>query len=312
MSSVTSKNLDAAAAWVARMDATSDWTERDEAELQAWLDGDPLRQGALLQCQAAWSSLDSPRVAPAASRPDRRRIWLSATGLMAASIAAVGVYLAQAPDAYQTQVGEIRRVPLADGSVAAVNTASRLEFKVVDGRREAKLQRGEAWFQVAKDPRHPFVVEAGRVRVQAVGTAFSVRRGEAGAEVLVNEGVVEAWAAGAEGHRIRIGAGQRAFVTDDASITKVAASPSSVDRALAWRAGRIDLSNDRLGSAVAEFNRYNRAQIVLADASLAEERFDGVFRIDDPQGFAEAIALSLDLPVDRSDPQTIRIGRAPR
>ncbi|MDZ4371439.1 MAG: FecR domain-containing protein [Phenylobacterium sp.] len=311
MSSATSKNLDDAAAWVARMDAAT-WTERDEAELQAWLDDDPLRQGALLQCQAAWSSLDQ---APAEAAPRRRglhRVWLSASGLVAASLAAVVVYFAQAPDAYQTQVGEIRRVPLADGSVAAVNTASRLEFKVVDGRREANLQRGEAWFQVAKDPRHPFVVEAGRVRVQAVGTAFSVRRGPAGAEVMVNEGVVEAWAAGAEGHRIRIGAGQRAFVTDDAAITKVAASPSSIDRALAWREGKIDLANDRLGAAVAEFNRYNRAQIVLADASLAEERFDGVFRIDDPAGFAEAIALSLGLSVDHGDPKTIRIEQSPR
>lgn len=310
MSSQTSKNLDAAAAWVARMDGPA-WTDRDEAELQAWLDGDPLRQGALLQCQAAWSSLDKPR-AQTAPRPwGVHRRWLAVSGLMAASLAAVGLFLAQAPDAYQTQVGEIRRVPLADGSVAAVNTASRLEFKVVDGRREANLQRGEAWFQVAKDSRHPFVVEAGRVRVQAVGTAFSVRRSAEGAEVLVNEGVVEAWAAGAEGHRIRIGAGQRAFVTDDAAITKVAASPSSIDRALAWRAGRIDLSNDRLGAAVAEFNRYNRAQIVLADPGLAEERFDGVFRIDDPAGFAAAIALSLGQTVDQSDPKTIRIGKAP-
>lgn len=310
MSSKTSRNLDEAAAWVARMDGTA-WTDRDEAELQAWLGGGPLRQGALLQCQAAWSSLDRSRAQATSPRGSVRRTWLAASGLLAASLAAVGVYLAQAPDAYQTQVGEIRRVPLADGSVAAVNTASRLEFKVVDGRREANLQRGEAWFQVAKDPRHPFVVEAGRVRVQAVGTAFSVRRSAEGAEVLVNEGVVEAWAAGAEGHRIRISAGQRAFVTDHAAITKVAASPSSIDRALAWRAGRIDLSNDRLGAAVAEFNRYNRAQIVLADPGLAEERFDGVFRIDDPAGFAAAIALSLGQTVDQSDPKTIRIGQAP-
>jgi len=311
MTSSTSRNLDEAAAWVARMDADG-WTDGDEMELQAWLSGDPRRHGALLQCQAAWSSLDTAETAVAPVRRRLPKAWLAASGLAAASLAAIGLYIAQAPDAYQTQVGEIRRVPLADGSVAAVNTASRLEFKIADGRREAKLQRGEAWFQVAKDPRHPFVVEAGRVRVQAVGTAFSVRRGAAGAEVLVNEGVVEAWAAGAEGHRIRISAGQKAFVAEDAAITKVAAGPSSIDRALAWRAGKIDLSNERLGTAVAEFNRYNKLQIVLGDPGLSEERFDGVFRIDDPSGFAAAIALSLDLPVDRSDPQIIRIGRAPR
>lgn len=303
MTSSTSENLQHAAAWVARMDA-GDWGEHDEAELQVWLAGDPLRAGALLQCQSAWISLDRR---PAKTGRAAGRAWFAAGGLVAACLAAVGVYFLQAPDAYQTQVGEIRRVPLADGSVAAVNTASRLEFKVVDGRREARLQRGEAWFQVAKDTAHPFVVEAGRVRVQAVGTAFSVRRGVNGAEVLVNEGVVEAWAAGAEGHRIKVAAGQKAFVSDDAAITKVAAGPSSIDRALAWRAGKIDLSDESLGAAVAEFNRYNRRQIVLTDPRLADERFDGVFRIDDPAGFSTAIAQALDLSVDTSDPQTIRL-----
>jgi transmembrane sensor len=49
------------------------------------------------------------------------------------------------------------------------------------GLRQVKLDRGEAWFQVAKDPQRPFVVESGPVRVRAVGTAFSVRRREGGA-----------------------------------------------------------------------------------------------------------------------------------
>ena len=57
--------------------------------------------------------------------------------------------------------------------------------------RNVRIDKGEAWFQVAKDKKRPFVVAAGDVRVRAVGTAFSVRRLEEGADVQVTEGVVE-------------------------------------------------------------------------------------------------------------------------
>ncbi|HWU95882.1 MAG TPA: DUF4880 domain-containing protein, partial [Sphingomonas sp.] len=46
-----------AARWVARMDR-AEWSEAEEAELGSWLDADPRRQGALLQAQAAWATLD--------------------------------------------------------------------------------------------------------------------------------------------------------------------------------------------------------------------------------------------------------------
>lgn len=313
---------DEAATWVARMDA-GNWGDVDEAELQAWLDGDARRRGALLQAQAAWMTLDKP-VAEAersgaggdvSAEPvvpfSRRRFFMGAGGAIAASVA-FALAWNLGGTAYETSVGEIRRVPLADGSVAAINTASKIEVALAEKRRSVVLDRGEAWFQVAKDPERPFVVEAGRVRVQAVGTAFSVRRRDNGAEVLVTEGVVEAWADGAEGNRIRLTAGQSAFVADNAAIERAAAVPSSVDRKLAWRSGKIDLLGETLSGAIAEFNRYNQRQIILADPALGSEQFDGVFRTDDPEGFAIAVKSALDVPVDVSGSSEIRIGQSRR
>lgn len=291
---------DEAALWVARMDA-GDWGEHDESDLQAWLDGDERRKGALLRAQAMWIALDEPESVElgAAIRPPlmRRRSILALAGTaMAASLVGSAFWLAGA-ERYNTQVGEIRRVPLADGSVAAINTASRLRVALGAARREVTIDQGEAWFQVAKDAGRPFVVEAGAVRVRAVGTAFSVRRFDSGAEVLVTEGVVETWTVGAETRVVRLAAGQRAFVAEDRGIREEAAAPSSIDRALAWRGGNIDLSGDRLADAIDELNRYNRRRIVLADPALGGERFDGVFRTDDPEGFALAVRGSLNVPV---------------
>jgi transmembrane sensor len=144
--------------------------------------------------------------------------------------------------------------------------------------------------------------------VRAVGTAFAVRRRGAGADIFVTEGVVEVWSASDAGRPIRVTAGGSASIADDTPIEHMAANASSIDRALAWREGKIDLAGVRLADAAAEFNRYNRRRLVIADPAIAEERFDGIFRTDDLEGFAIAIRESLRVAVDLSDPAEIRIG----
>ena len=90
-----------------------------------------------------------------------------------------------------TQVGEVRRLTLDDGSALALNTSSVLQVKFAADERRIVLRQGEASFQVAHDEDRPFVVQAGDVSVRAVGTAFSVRMRQQELEVVVTEGVVE-------------------------------------------------------------------------------------------------------------------------
>src|SRR3546814_8842595 len=73
-------------------------------------------------------------------------------------------FLAMPDQQIQTAIGEIRRVPLSDGSLAAVNTQTTLDVTMKPEVRQVALKDGEAWFQVAKDRARPFVVEIGDVR----------------------------------------------------------------------------------------------------------------------------------------------------
>jgi transmembrane sensor len=301
--------------WLMRIDREGRTPELT-AELEEWLAGDRRRRGAFLQTEATWYLLDrlgQPDEAAndgendnPAIRMTRRRLLMGGAAAIAASFAG-GLFFLSQPERIGTAVGEIRRVPLADGSTAAINTASEIAVAMKEARRIVRLDKGEAYFQVAHDRARPFIVEAGRIRVLAVGTAFSVRRRENGADVLVTEGVVEAWADGAEGNKARIAAGQRAFIADNAAISEARTDSSEVDRALAWRSGRVDLAGESLQHAVDEFNRYNARKIVIADPRLAQERFYGVFRTDDPEGFATAVHTSLNVGVS-STSTGIRIG----
>jgi transmembrane sensor len=307
-----------AARWAARLDRAA--LSADEAtRLEAWLAQEPRARGALLKAEATLSLLDRARAlnavipVPECEPVSERRRFLIAAGAFGAFAVGIGgaaIWL-RGPRRYSTETGEVRRVPLADGSVVAINTESAIVVEIKPDLRQIRLTRGEAWFQVAKDASRPFVVEAGRARVRAVGTAFSVRRREGGADVLVTEGTVEIWSIGEEGQGVLVSAGAKAFIADYEPPKPIAASMNTIDRTLAWRDGQIALEGETLADAVSEFNRYNAKKLVIEDADLAQERLVGQFRTTEPDEFARAVESAMGA-VTSTDGSTIRIGRAPK
>jgi len=284
-----------AARWVVRADQ-GDLSGETQTELEAWLAADSRRRGAFARAEAAWSLMDRARAFGAESTVPARRFHVGRRGLIAGlgAAAAACVAVVVGPRLfsarYGTALGEIRRVPLPDGSMAAINTDTALDVAMSPRLRHVKLDKGEAWFEVAKDARRPFVVESGPVRVRAVGTAFSVRRRDGGCEVLVTEGVVEVWSEQTGEPPRRVSAGERTFASE-------APAALEINRHLAWRDGQIVLDGDGFGEAAAEFNRYNSRKIVIVGQGLADEKLVGWFRTNEPESFARAAAASFGAQV---------------
>ncbi len=318
---------DTALDWVARQSAR-DLDRRESAAFDAWYGADARHQGAYLRARALQHALDqltvqdSQREAPLhresandAAPSRHRRAWL-AGGALAAGMAALSVMSmrAQAPQRsiYTTAKGEFRKVPLADQSVLSINSASQVEVALSRSERRIFLTQGEAWFEVAKDKTKPFVVEAGDVRVRAVGTAFAVRRHEhgAGADVIVTEGVVDVWSDTGSAPTRQLGVGTHAVVAERASSIAVMRDPGAVERLLAWREGKLIFQHRTLADAVADFNRYNVRQLVIADPALRRKTLVGRYRIDQPEEFANDVRLLMNVPVAAGAGQ-IRIGATP-
>jgi transmembrane sensor len=305
---------DQAAAWATRIDDGSVDPDTDE-RLCSWLNEDPRRRGALLRAEAALSFVDRSRaLAGVIPRPTPRPLWVRRKLMVAGVALAVGIaglaFLTSGSRHYGTELGEIRQIPLPDGSVVSINTQSAVDVAMHSTLREVTLDRGEAWFKVAHDKKRPFVVSAGRIRVRAVGTAFSVRRHDDGAEVQVTEGVVETWTVGEENRRIQVAAGSRAYVAEYEQ-PKPTQAEREIERSLAWREGEIVLEGQTLDEAVAQFNRYNAKKLVILDAALASEKLVGQFRATDPRTFAEAVATTIGAKVDEVG-DAIRLSRPPR
>lgn len=302
--------------WAAALDRELD--AQEAAALDAWLAADPRHRGALLRAQAGMALLDRCRAlgtgdgsgddgaadaeedvpAPGWRTTRRQAMALAGVGVAGGLIGAGALALWPQGSGIRTRIGEMRRVPLADGSMAVVNSGSELSVSFTRRRRDVELAQGEAWFQVAKAPDRPFTVTAGRVRVQAVGTAFNVRRAGVGVDVVVTEGTVKVWSEGGEPQLVK--AGQRARLDDGVGLAVSAIAPDAAQQELAWREGQIVLDDVTLAQAAQRFNAYHEDRLEV-DPALADRRVVGSFQTNDMDGFAQACAAMVGGRVERGD-----------
>ncbi|MBI1685169.1 FecR family protein [Caulobacter hibisci] len=269
------------------------------------------RAGAL-QHDADVAGLLSDTLARTAPKPPRPKGWqfkpamavlLSVGG---AALLVGGGYLALGPRGYATEVGEQRTLKLADGSTLTLDTASKVTVRFSGSRRDIRLVRGQALFDVAHDAARPFIVSAGDTSVTALGTRFDVRREEGGAKVTLLRGAVEVreQEAGVE-RKWRLAPGE------GLSTAARAPKPAIVDvgAASSWASRRLTFKGTPLRDAVAEVGRYDRTRIELDVGALADSRISGVFDAGDTETFVSSVAEFHDLTVTHPAKGVIRLSR---
>jgi len=233
---------------------------------------------------------------------------------LAAAAALIGITIWRVPhmlwgwQEYTTSFGEQRTIPLPDGSIVELNTASRLEVRFNTQRRDLKLLSGEALFKVQHDPTRPFRVLSADTTIQAVGTQFDVYRRRDETTVAVLEGKVNIQTASETKAVSALSAGETAKIHADRHIEH---PPSlSVARATAWQQRRLIFDDETLTNIAYEFNRYNRRQFQIEGDAVKSLRFSGVFDIDDSQSFRDLLSHDTRLAVDEIA-GTIRIRPRP-
>ena len=75
--------------------------------------------------------------------------------------------------AFENIDGDVKRVSLPDGTSVCLRNGASLNYSEKDGMRQVELL-GEAYFDVARDTIHPFIVRTSALDVMVLGTAFSV------------------------------------------------------------------------------------------------------------------------------------------
>lgn len=313
--SLTPDPLEQAADWQIRLIEHPD----DLVEFERWLAADARHRAAWQQMQDMLGALaelpprpvvSAPPVAlrPVPSRPAsarRKRRWPRAA--MAGALLALAVWFT--PQAslywradYRTGIAETREVRLPDGSRVVLAPGSAIGLSG-ESSRHVQLLQGQAFFQVVPDPSRPFVATAGEMAVRVLGTAFELSLQEARTEVALEHGQVQAENA-SDKQPVRLSErllpGERVEV--DWASGKVRRSKLDVARVAAWRQQMLYVDDQSVADIVERLQHYSHGWIVVSDPQLAQKRISGVFDLRDPDRALQALARSLNVPLQKITP----------
>jgi len=301
-----------ASSWVRRRHF-ADWSESDDAALNAWLAQSPAHEVAYIRLEAAWNRTE--RLAALHPFKAERSRGLRVPLAIAAGLAVIAFMTAAAlplfhvakDKVYSTPVGGREIITLADGSRIELNTDTVLHLS--PDQRGAVLDRGEAYFQIRHDTAHPFALKVAGKRVVDLGTKFLVRERADGVEVALVEGRarLESAAVSTAQHGVILTPGDVAVATAGAiSVTKVPVHDIASE--LSWRNGLLVFHNATLAEAAGVLNRYNDNKLVIDDPKIAGLTINGTFRTNDNQVFARMAEDVFGLRVTYSG-NTTRISR---
>jgi len=320
---------DEAVAWLVRRDS-GEWTQAAQARLDAWLATSTAHRVAFLRVEAGWEGAarlkalgaghspgsvpplgawgQSPFFEPsprssgsiqtrAVERIPRRPWFAMAAAVVLALGAAAYFHRGEPGDRYNTPIGGVAVVPLQDGSNITLSTRTEVRVELNAKERRIELDRGEAFFQVAKDPTRPFVVRAGDKRIVAVGTQFSVRRTGDDVRVVVTEGTVRF-------ETVALTAGSVARAREQDLLVQREPLPVA-EQILSWRQGYLTFHDTPLGEALSEFNRYNAHQVNAADPQTAAIQISGMFRPTHYEAFVRLVQDGYGLKARTSADTTV-------
>jgi transmembrane sensor len=298
--------------WVARMDRAP-LSADETAELKQWLAGDRRRRGAFMRAKAIWMRSESARALgpqynpedfqpPVTARIAPRSRFIKWSGALAASFVLVVILVATVtmPTAYATSKGEMRTVPLGNGTTVTLNTDTRIKVYADEGQRRVRVVHGEVLIEGA-GATVPTMVDVGEKHLEASGATFVVRKLEdQPAEVLVQDGRV-VLAEPTQLSAFPLPPNTSTSLPEGKEWQLTALSFGQMGRELAWREGKLALQGETLAEAVAVYARYSDTPIVIADPELAKMQVTGLFAVNNPLGFSHAVANVFNAEVHQQD-----------
>jgi transmembrane sensor len=328
-----------AADWCLRI-AEGHLTDGDRDAFDAWI-ADPERRDAFEDAIAVWQGVESLGPRPElihirsealdSYRRAHARRWAPARGagwryaaLAATLVAAVmiAVLLGHPAKTYETGIAERRIAILGDGSRLSLDAATKVEVRMSKDKRELRLVKGRAKFDVVGRPLRPFSVVAGDKVVVAVGTSFSVELVRSQMHVVLYEGHVRILEKAPAGPRL-LGApaissgdtapggwvlapGRELVASINAPVVREA--PADLTGSLTWEAGQLTFIDEPLSLAAERLNRYSRRKVVVDDPATGRLKVNGVFKAGDTEAFVEGVSALLPVQIQRQ-PDRILITR---
>lgn len=333
--SVTEKDLKLEAVELVSKLATTTPTEKERRQILDWRTQSSQHENAWVEAEKVWELMSQlnteeltapiPQIKVVNFKLSRWQSYAVPAGIAACLLLACSIFFLipqtknSAPvttafiepieiEQYSNKRRDQYSVNLSDGSIVHLNYNSSIKISFNSGTRNVELIQGEAFFEVAKNPNRPFVVQAGDTLLKAVGTAFVVRRqGLDVTQVTVTEGMVEvAQVHNQDGGTITLAINE--------TVTSSAQSIGDVqlvdaNNAATWHRGVLVFRDTPISDALNEISRYTPYRIEANFSNWPVEQVTGTFFINRLDEDLSALISSFNLVVLDNQNGVLKLGQ---
>ncbi|MBO9724874.1 MAG: FecR family protein [Novosphingobium sp.] len=296
--------IETAARWAALLDS-EEVSDADRADFRAWESAHPSHRAAWSAIRAFDQSLDEAGDLEHAalrqvSRARMKRRSTAAAAVLVAMLVVTGwsaAHFTASEDhmvAYQTAKGQVKTVALEDGSNLVIDTDAVVAVEMTRSKRIVELARGQVFVSVAKAPDRPFVIRTVDGTATALGTAYSVRRDDAGTRVMVTESHVRICPSDLPDACRTLGPGEQARITPAGVIGLGRIDPA---RASLWTSGWLEVDDRPVDEVLSEIARYRKHPVRFDPGQLRGRNVTGSYPLSEPDralsGVADAAGLTI-------------------
>lgn len=308
---------------------TGDATEKEISELSAWLLEDPENKklfaehkkinDAVVQemieskvdLDAEWEIIQKRMMQQGGKSvsfiPEKRNpmrvIWRVAAGLVI--LFTIGFLLKQiifdTPATIEILASnDVLQTTLPDGSNISLNKGSSISYpeQFSGDRREVELN-GEAHFEVEHQAEKPFIVSAGDLRVEVLGTKFYINTNAPGGkvQVILIEGSVAAYYKDTPEDKTILKPGEEAVFMP--STKKISTTTQYEKYFMVWKTRSMKFEDERLDQVVYTISRAYNQKVTLVNPAIGKCRLTVAFEGQTLESVLKVLESTLDLKVTR-------------
>lgn len=166
----------------------------------------------------------------------------------------------------------IEQIDLIDGSIIDINRNSLFSYPEQFNTNVRKVTlKGEAFFDVSKDNKRPFIIHTDNMNIKVLGTSFNIKAYPSSAinEVTVKSGVVEVSSVNGITNHIVLEAGDKAvFHTENNSLIKISNNNPNF---LSWKTKELVFKNEKLSDVLSLIEEVYNVNILVPEAIKTDD-----------------------------------------
>ena len=201
-----------------------------------------------------------------------------------------------------------KKVVLPDGSCVYLYSNSKIRFPKEFSKNNRKVNlKGEAFFEIVKNPEKPFIVSAKNARVKVLGTSFNVKANlpNKKVEVFVKTGKVILYKRNNEHANVILKPGNLGILSNN----EISKKQNTNVNYLSWKTNDLIFKNNKLEDVISVINKTYNVKILFESSVIKNLRITSTFSKQPIDTVLEVICSTFNLNYKVKDTKEIVLTR---